>query len=114
MDAILLELTRQLPSALAIGAVVYLFLKYDERKDQRREQNAREQAVERREHEKMKDTIWANAINQIIAKQDASFQLIAGQLAVHEEKSEERYERMEITQDLIKLAKARAKDKNAA
>ena len=114
MDAILLELARQLPSAIAIGAVVFLFLKYDERKEQRRENNAREQSIERREHDKMKDTIWANSIHQIISKQEEMFKMIANIISVHEEKSEERYERMQVTQDLIKMAKAKAKEKDAA
>jgi hypothetical protein len=112
MDAILLELARQLPSAFAIAAVVYMFLKYDERKDQRRETNARELSAERREHDKAKDTIWAGSINQIVSKQEEMFKLIANAISFHEEQSEERYKRIQVTQDLIKMAKAKAKDAN--
>jgi len=109
MDAILLELARQLPSALAIGAVVFLFLRHDEHKETRRDENAKAAAIERRSHEVAQNQVWSNFIHSIIEKQDQTYKLISESLANHEENSAERYKRIGATQDLLKRARIETK-----
>lgn len=104
MDAILSEMTRQLPSAVAIIAVVWLFIKNDERKDKAREENARQMSAERREQERANNQMWTNLVTSITAKQDETFKLISDALADHEINSAERYKRIGATQELLKRA----------
>ena len=104
MDSILLELTRQLPSALAIGAVVFLFLRHEERQETQRIQNAKERNAEIREIEKRKENYFMNALQALVTKQDETYKLISDALNDHELNSQERYKRIGATQELMKRA----------
>jgi len=107
VDAILQELVKQLPSAIAIGLVVFFFLRHEERADIRRAENATRINLERREFEKQKDEHFMNAVKALIDKQEETFKLISDALADHELNSAERYKRIGATQKLIELAQKR-------
>lgn len=104
MEAILLELTRQLPSALAIGAVVFLFLRHVERQEAQRITNAKERNAELRQMEQRKETYFMTALQALVTKQDETYKLISDALTDHELNSQERYKRIGATQELMKRA----------
>lgn len=114
MDSVWSELAREVPSALAVILTVYLFLKAEKEREIRREANAKEKSQEDRNFSAQVNAMWANNIATLVGKQDATFQLISNSISSlgralkqHDEDSQERYERIGITQDLIKMARER-------
>lgn len=114
MDNIWNELAREVPSALAVILTIFLFLKAEEKREIRREANAMNKATEERAYNATVNSLWANNIATLVGKQDATFKMIAGlinsvakELKEHDDADEERYKRMQITSDLLKLARER-------
>ena len=108
MDETLRALAVNVPAAFAVIATVWMFLRAEEKREERREANAKAKESENKDHELLMGQMWANHISTLVAKTDEIFKLIAEALSDHEEASKERYERMNITQDLVKLARERA------
>jgi len=107
MNELLVELARQIPSAVAVIGMAFLFLKAEKEREERRVVNAKEMEKERRDHELMINNMWATYIKTLADKQDEAYVAIAEALADHEKASSERYERMGITKDLLKAVKER-------
>lgn len=105
MSEIILEVARQLPSAVAIIGLVYLFLRYDAEREKRREINAKEMSTERRAWNQQENTMWANYIKALIDKQNEFHKMIADALTAHERESQRRYEKMGVTRDLVDAVK---------
>jgi len=110
MDNLLNELAKQIPNAVAVIVMAYLFLHFQKLNDERRESNAKEQEVERRQHELEINNMWAVYIKQLVENHEESFRVIAKTIADHEKASEERYEKMNITKDLIAAVKEKKHD----
>lgn len=112
MDAWVVELIRQVPSAAAVIGTVYLFLRWMEKSDERREINAKERAIADRAHQIEINSLWANTIKGAFDQQDKTAtkttQMIVDKLAAMDKALEERYKKMNITQDLIDAVKAQA------
>jgi hypothetical protein len=105
MENLLTELAKQIPNAVAVIAMAYLFLYFQKQADERREAAARDKAQEDRAHNLQVNNMWAGYIKQLVENHEESFKSIARTLADHEKASEERYEKMNITNDLIRAVK---------
>ena len=105
MDEIIKALAVNVPAAAAVIATVFMFLSSDQKRDERRAANAKEKAIEDREHQLKVNQMWTSNIKIVLAKQDETFELISKTLTDHEAASKDRYERMNITQELIKAVK---------
>lgn len=102
MNEFWLEMARNVPSAMAVIATVYLFLRANEKNEQVRIDAAKERESERRNHELQMNNTWASYIKAIVEKQDETLKLVSGALKEHEDASAERYRKMNNTQELIK------------
>lgn len=105
MDSMWTELARNIPAAAAVIFTIYIMSHYEERREQRREQNAKDKANEDREHEIKMQEMWSASLNLMNGKTDETFKLIAEMLDNHEKASADRYQKMGITQELIKITK---------
>ena len=105
MDEIIKALAINIPAAAAVIATVYMFLGSIKENAERRDQNAKEMALENRDHEIRVQKMWSDNIKIMLAKQDETFELIAQKLEDHEKKSQERYTKQNITQELIDAVK---------
>jgi hypothetical protein len=105
MSDLLNELARQIPNAVAVIIMAWLFLTFERQREERRIKNAEDLEKERRQHELHINNMWATYIKQLVASQNEAFESIAQTLAEHERASRERYERMGITDALIQAAK---------
>jgi len=105
MNDVLVEMARQIPSAVAVIGMAYLFLKAEKEREERRVVNAKEMEKERRDHELMINNMWATYIKTLVDKQNETYLAIAGALESHEEASKDRYERMGITKELLQAVK---------
>lgn len=104
-EEVLKALAVGVPAAVAVILTVWMFLRAEEKREERRETNAKDKENERRAHELRINEMWVANIKTIVAKTDNTFRMISQALQEHEEASAERYERMGVTQNLIKLAK---------
>jgi len=102
MNELFVELIKQVPNAVAVIVMAYLFLKAEKEREERREANAKEIEQSRREHNIFINNMWAISIKQVVESQNAASETIAQTLAEHEKASQERYERMKVTDQLIK------------
>jgi len=107
MENILTELAKQIPNAVAVIVMAYLFLHFQKQAEERRVNDAKEQSKERRQHEAQINNMWAGYIKQLTENHEETFRAIAKALADHETSSQERYDKMRITQDLIEAVKKR-------
>lgn len=105
MDSLWAELARNIPSAAAVIFTVYIMSYFEERREKRREENAKEKSQEDRAHELEMQKLWRDSFNLMNGKTDETFKLIAEMVDNHEKASIERYEKMGVTKDLIKMAK---------
>jgi hypothetical protein len=106
MNETLAELIRQSPIAAALLGAVYLFLRREKEAEELRVKNAEALENKRQTHEITVNAMWASYIKNILDTVTISNQKIVDALAAHEKSSEERYERLGITQDLIDAVKA--------
>ena len=93
------------PIGLAMIAIVWIFVTQESKREQQRIENAKERAIEQRAYDMQVQNMWANNIKAIIEKVDGGQKMIADALNEHERASRERYEKMGITDDLLKYAK---------
>lgn len=109
MDNWITELIRQAPSAAAVIGTVYLFLRFIEKQNDRHAANAKDKAIEDRSHTIDVNSMWANTIKSISEQHDrtavTTTQMIVDKLAYMDKAAEERYNKMNITQDLIDAVK---------
>lgn len=130
-DSVMLEVARQVPYAIVLFSLIVIFLRYLEKQDDKRMLHdremealrinaAKERESERRVYDGQVNAMWASSIKEIISKQDATTETLAeqlketarafsGSLDAHERKSEERYKAMNITQNLLEVAKDQLK-----
>lgn len=106
MNDVWIKFIEQAPWAAAISLTVYMFLKHLKELDEARAKNAANMAAERREHELQINNMWAVNIKTLIEKHDETNTMIANALAEHEKASQERYDKRNITEDLIAAVKA--------
>lgn len=110
------KLIEQAPSAAIIVVVVYMFLTYlgkledkrmahDTDAEKQRTENAKERERERRDHEIQIASLQANAMKQMLEQMDTGMETIAKTLAEHDKASRERYEKIGMTKDLIAAVK---------
>ena len=113
MDSWVIELIRQVPSAAAVIGTVFLFLKWMAQSEERRDANAKDRAVQDRAHQIEINTLWANTIKEAFDRQDETAvkttQMIVDKLANMDKAAEERYRKMNITQELIDAVKLQTK-----
>lgn len=112
MNDVWIKFIEQAPWASALCFVVYLFLRHQKDQEASRAANAANMAKERREHELQINNMWAINIKALIDKHEETMALIAKTLSDHEKASQERYEKMNITKDLIKAVKDRKEQIN--
>lgn len=122
MSDVVIELAKQVPAALAVMGVVWLFLRYMESQELKRSANAKEIGETYRAHEihiqnisRGRDlemnNLWASTVKNIMQNQDVSAQAIVSALATLEKNITESYEKLGVTQDLLKAARAELKIK---
>ena len=110
------KLIEQAPSAAIIVVVVYMFLTYlgkledkrmahDTEAEKQRTDNAKERERERRDHEIAIAGLQANAMKQMLEQMETGMETIAKTLAEHDKASRERYEKIGMTKDLIAAVK---------
>lgn len=108
MNETLAELIRQSPIAAALLGAVYLFLRREREAEEIRVRNAEALENKRQAHELQVNAMWASYIKNIVDTISISNEKIVNALAAHERASEERYDRLGVTQDLIDAVKAAA------
>jgi hypothetical protein len=106
-DTIYIELIKQAPYIAALIVLVAIFLWTEDRRESKRVQNATELENRRELHEREINNMWANSIRMIIDQQNQTSQAIMAALKEHDKASQERYERIGITNDLIQAVKDR-------
>jgi hypothetical protein len=112
MDNALIKLIEGAPWAFALILTIYLFLRAEQQREERRDANAKEKAQEDRAHDLALYHMRDNHIAVIVAKMEAVYQLIAKSQEDHEKSSAERYKRIGNTQDLLKIARQDAAKRN--
>jgi predicted hydrolase (HD superfamily) len=104
MDNAIVSLIEGAPWAAALILTIYLFLRAEQMREERRDANAKEKAQEDRAHDLALYHMRDNHISVIVAKMEAVYQLIAKSLDEHEKADAERYKKIGITQDLLRIA----------
>jgi len=118
--SIFIEIGKQAPYIVALIVLVSLFLITDERREAKRLQNTRElednrvkNATElenkREAHERDINNMWAQSIKMIVDQQERAHQTMMAALKEHDKASQDRYDRLGITNDLIQAVKERQK-----
>lgn len=122
MDNLWAKLAEQAPYMVIIVLLVIVFLRYIEKIEERRVNNAKELEASRQAHEdeleEKREThnreinaMWAGSIKLVTDQQKAMQEAFLAALKDHEEKSRERYEKMGITKDLLEAAKERERER---
>ena len=115
MDNWVIELIRQVPSAAAVIGTVFLFLRFIEKQNQHQADRAKEKAVEDRAHQIDINSLWANTIKEAMEQTDktamTTTQMIVDKLGYMDKAAEERYSKMNITQELIDAVNGMRKEK---
>jgi len=116
MDEVLIEMAKQVPAALMVGAVVWMFLKAAEKERAERIVNAKEMSEVQRAHELQMEAsrrgreleinnLWASTVKNIMTTQDTSNQTIVTAIKDMHVQMNDQYEKMGITKDLYDAAK---------
>lgn len=123
MDStIYIELIKQAPYIAALIVLVGIFiwdgnrreegrLRSDKDLEDLRVKNATELEDRREKHEREINNMWANSIKMLIDQQDKAHQVMMSALKEHDKASQERYDRIGITNDLIQAVKDRQQNK---
>ena len=93
------------PGAVAVICTVFVMLYFEEKREIRREANAKAKAIEDREHELKIQAMWRDSFMLMNAKTDETFKLISEMLKEMTKNISEQYEKIGITQDLLKITK---------
>ena len=105
MNEILTELLKNSPIAAAMIIVVWLFLDANKKQELTRIENAKALENKRETHEKEMNTMWGRVIKQMMQKNDINSEAIMTRLEDHEKAMHERYDKFQITKDLLDAAK---------
>jgi hypothetical protein len=123
MDStIYIELIKQAPYIAALIVLVGIFIWDGNRREASRSQsdrdmenlrtkNATELEDRREKHEREINNMWANSIKMLIDQQDKAHQVMMSAIKEHDRASQERYDRIGITNDLIQAVKDRQQNK---
>ncbi len=112
MNDVWIKLIEQSPWAAAIILIVYMFLTYlgkledkrivrDSDGEKARTESAKERERERRDHEMTIANLQANSMKQMLEQMASGMEIIAKALSDHDKASRERYEKIGMTKDLI-------------
>jgi hypothetical protein len=82
-------------------------LKTDKEMEELRVKNATELEDRRETHEREINNMWANSIKMLLDQQDRAHQVMMSALKEHDKASQERYDRLGITNELIQAVKER-------
>lgn len=107
MDNLLVNLIQQAPYIAAIITVVYMFQRSEEKREQQRVENAKALDAERQAQIRELNNMWANNIKQIVEQHAQTQVALMTALKDHDKASQERYEKIGITNDLIQAVKTR-------
>lgn len=113
MDSALIEFGRQAPYVGLMVVLVLIFLNWIQKSEATRTENAKELDEERREFEREINAMWANAIRSMMEQQEKAQAALMSALDRHELASQQRYERMRKTDDLIQAIQERNKGKDS-
>lgn len=116
MDQLLIELTKQIPSAVAVIGTVFLFLKAAEKERAERIVNAMDKnnvqrlhdiAMEnsRRGRELEINNLWATTVKNMMSNQESSDMRIVEAIKTMQIEITNQYKKMGITRELIDMAK---------
>lgn len=109
MDDLWKEMIKQIPVAVAMIYIVNMFLTNEAKREEARTANAKEREQERRAYELQINSMWASNFKNIIDQINEGNSKLVSALVEHERNSKERYEKMNITSDLLKVAKEQLK-----
>ena len=120
MTDALIEAAKQVPAMVVLVAIVWLFLAAEDKRDAQRVANAKQLEQERsinaqrleearQKHESEMNAMWASHIKSLVETQREIYKAIADTLSDHEKASQERYEKMGITKDLLDVARKQFK-----
>lgn len=115
-ENVLIEVAKQVPWAVIVFAVIFVFLKYmresetarlahEKELEAQRIAAAKERATAEREHQASVNNLWAQNVKSMTEQLVQTSKQIADALSEHERASQERYNKMNITQDLLDTAK---------
>jgi hypothetical protein len=115
-ENLFIELAKQVPNLVIFIIIIWLFQKNEEKREIQRTENARRLEDKREAHEKELETrrqahdlqmnnMWASYIKNIIDQQNQTFKMVMDIINEHEKASQERYDKMGITQDLLQAAR---------
>lgn len=115
-ENVLIEVAKQVPWAVIVFAVIFVFLKYmresetarlahEKELEAQRIAAAKERSTAEREHQASVNNLWAQNVKSMTEQLVQTSKQIADALSAHERASEERYNKMNITQDLLDTAK---------
>lgn len=115
-ENVLIEVAKQVPWAVIVFAVIFVFLKrmseseaarlaHEKELEAQRIAAAKDRATSEREHQASVNNLWAQNIKSITERWEQTSKQIADALSEHERASQERYNKMNITQDLLEAAK---------
>jgi hypothetical protein len=99
---------------------ILLFIWFEAGREEKRVKNAESLETRRENHEKLMqekqlqherdmNTLWAGYIQELVDGIEKSHQELMKRLDEHEKKSDDRYDRIGITKDLLKAAAERTK-----
>ncbi len=122
MNEVLIEMAKQVPAALAVVGVVWLFLRYMENQELKRIANTKEIGDVQRAHEIQMQNVqrgrdlemnnlWASTVKNIMDNQNKSSAEITAAITKMQEEMVMQYEKMGITKDLWNIARAEAAKK---
>ena len=115
-ENVLIEVAKQVPWAVIVFAVIFVFLKrmseseaarlaHEKELEAQHIAAAKDRATSEREHQASVNNLWAQNIKSITERWEQTSKQIADALSEHERASQERYNKMNITQDLLEAAK---------
>jgi hypothetical protein len=121
-DSVWVEVAKQVPFAVVLFAAILVFLDHlkkvdaarmlhDKEMETLRITAAKERETERRAYDASMNNMWAVNIKNIVDRQEQTAKMIADALSEHERASKDRYEKMNITKDLLDVAKEKLKGK---
>ena len=116
MNDVLVEMAKQVPAALAVVGVVWLFLRYMENQEIKRIANAKEQGDTQRAHDiQMQNVVrgrdlemnnlWASTVKNIMENQNKSSAEITEAIKEMQKDMVTQYEKLGITKDLWDAAR---------
>lgn len=103
-----------LKNSVAPVVIAALFLWFMDRAEKQRITNAKSMEKERQQHENTVFNMFASTMKQMIENVTASNERVIASLANHEQASQERYERMGNTQEILRKLDEMKKERAGA